>query len=70
MAMRWRQRDRAALAAALARNVAPEDPAWAGADALACHVVAVADALARQDDETILAGRIEFVPAQPAEARP
>jgi len=62
--------DRTALAAALARNVAPDDPSWSGADELAGHVIEVFGALARQDDESLLAGRIDIAPQSRVEAQP
>jgi cytochrome b pre-mRNA-processing protein 3 len=55
------RRDVAALAAALRRNVRPEDgAAWAQAEALAAYALAANDALAEQDAAAICAGRIVF----------
>lgn len=50
--------DRAALAAALARNVRPEDAAWQHAAALADHVLSAHRGLAAQQTAALLAGRI------------
>ena len=52
--------DRAALATALARNVAPENAAWAHGDALAGYVFEAHRALGRHDDAAILSGRLDF----------
>lgn len=52
--------DRAALAAALSRNVQPQRPDWPHAAMLAAYVVEASAALAAQQDEALLAGRIEF----------
>ena len=59
--------DRAAMAAALSRNVAPEDTDWQGAEALAAHVFDVAGSLVEQSDDAILQGQIDLTPAGPAE---
>lgn len=56
--------DRAALAAALARNVRPDDTAWKQAAALAAYMEAAAARLAAQEEAGMLAGRIAF-PAAP-----
>ena len=60
--------DRAAMAAALARNVAPDTAGWQGADPLAGHVFAVFRSLSAQSDDVIMQGRIHLMPAEPAEA--
>ena len=60
--------DRAAMAAALARNVAPDTADWQGADPLAGHVFAVFRSLSAQSDDVIMQGRIHLMPAEPAEA--
>jgi cytochrome b pre-mRNA-processing protein 3 len=52
--------DQAALTAALARNIRPEDGEWPGAAPLADHVLATAQALAVQESPDILAGHIAF----------
>lgn len=58
------RRDRDALAAALRRNVRPEDGAdWEQADALASYVLAANDGLSRQDVTSICAGRVVFADA-------
>lgn len=57
--------DRAALAAALGRNIMPEQPGWTGAEPMAEYVLEVAGALARQPLERILAGDVSF-PLAPA----
>lgn len=56
------------LAAALARNVQPQRPDWPHAGALAAYVRQASAALAAQDDEEILAGRIAFPRAGEQEA--
>lgn len=48
------RRDQAALEAAIARNVRPDEPAWEGAGALAAYVRAAADALAAMPVARIL----------------
>lgn len=52
--------DRAALAAALRRNIRPDDAAWPEAAHLADHVVRTTNALAQQPSETICAGSLMF----------
>lgn len=52
--------DAAALAAALARNIWPQEPQWPHAAALAAYAQAASAALAAQHDEALLAGRIAF----------
>lgn len=52
--------DRAALAAALARNIRPDSIDWPEAGALAGYVMAVNGHLAAQASEDILAGRISY----------
>jgi cytochrome b pre-mRNA-processing protein 3 len=52
--------DRAALAAALARNVRPESSEWPEADALAAYVMEADSALAGQPSGTIHDGAIGF----------
>lgn len=58
--------DRAALAAALSRNIRPGVEAWPQADDLAAYVAAARDGLAGQPLPAICAGRIAF----PAAAEP
>mgnify|MGYP002621700473 CR=1 FL=1 len=55
--------DAEALAAALARNVVPQQPGWAHAAALAGYMLDTHAALAAQDDEALLAGRVVFAGA-------
>jgi len=62
--------DGAALAAALARNVRPDDAGWTGAPMLAAYVERASHALAAGDDAALLAGRIAFPAADEAEAQP
>lgn len=52
--------DRAALAAALARNIRPDAASWAEADALAGHVIQTNEALSAQATPVICGGSIEF----------
>lgn len=52
--------DRAAMAAALARNVRPDAPLWPQAAALADYAFAADAALAGQDAAAICAGRLSF----------
>lgn len=52
--------DAAALAAALARNVRPEQAGWPHAPALAAYALRASEMLAGQDDAALLAGRIAF----------
>lgn len=52
--------DADALAAALARNVRPEDTSWPQAVDLAAYVIAARDDLAAQPCESFLAGRLSF----------
>lgn len=60
------RRDQAALESALARNVRPDLPGWAGAGGLAAYVRAAADALAARPAVELLDGGAAF-PA-PAES--
>ena len=62
--------DEAALAAALARNVAPQQPGWPHGPALAAYVMRAHAALGAQDDDALLAGRIAFARAGDEEAQP
>jgi len=62
--------DTEALAAALARNVVPQQPGWPHGAALAAYARDVHAALASQDDEALLAGRIAFAGAREEEAKP
>ena len=57
------RRDQAALEAALARNVRPDDPAWPGAAGLASYVRAAADALAARPASDLLDSGAAFPPA-------
>jgi cytochrome b pre-mRNA-processing protein 3 len=52
--------DRQALAAALKRNVRPDDAEWPEATRLAAYAFAAQEALAAQPAEAICAGRLEF----------
>ncbi|HMM63266.1 MAG: ubiquinol-cytochrome C chaperone family protein [Mesorhizobium sp.] len=52
--------DREALAAALTRNVRPEDTHWPQAESLAAHAFRVREALALQPSGDICAGRLSF----------
>lgn len=52
--------DRAALAAALARNVRPEAEAWPQAAEVASYMAAALDALGRQGDAAIQSGKVVF----------
>lgn len=54
--------DRAALAAALARNVQPEQADWPHAAAMADHAFAVEAALAAQPLAALMSGKADFVP--------
>lgn len=58
--------DRAALAAALERNVRPDSLPWPQAEALAAHVIDTHKALAAQASDAIRAGTIHFPPAHAA----
>lgn len=60
--------DRPALAAALARNVAPERPVWPECGALAVYVVEARDALASQETAQFLSGELRFPAPMIAEA--
>ena len=62
--------DAEALAAALARNVVPQQPGWAHGAALAAYAARAHAALAAQDEAGLLAGRIAFPEAGEEEARP
>ena len=52
--------DRPALAAALARNVRPDEPSWPQAAELAGYVMAAHRGLAAQPLSDLISGRIEF----------
>lgn len=54
------RRDQAALEAAVARNVRPDEPAWDGARALAAYIRAAADGLAARSAPQILDGGVVF----------
>ncbi len=54
------RRDQAALEAALARNVRPDEPAWDGARGLAAYVRAAADGLAAKPAADLLDGGAAF----------
>lgn len=62
------QGDRPALAAALARNVTPEQADWPEAEALAAYVFEACDQLAEQDVGQILSGMLRFPSVGAAEA--
>ena len=62
--------DGQALAAALARNVVPQQSGWAHGAALAAYMVRAHAALAAQGDDALLAGRIVFAEACEEEPRP
>ncbi len=55
--------DSGALAAALARNICPEDTDWSGAAALARRVETINEHLNKADIDGILKGRIDFAGA-------
>jgi cytochrome b pre-mRNA-processing protein 3 len=55
--------DHQALAAAIARNVAPDNPSWTSGEELARYVADAYRSLRRQDDAEILGGRLDFAPA-------
>jgi cytochrome b pre-mRNA-processing protein 3 len=59
--------DRAALAAALRRNMRPDGGEWPQIDALADHVLAMWDDLQAQDDADLAGGAIVF--AEPAQGK-
>jgi cytochrome b pre-mRNA-processing protein 3 len=63
------QGDRAALAAALARNIRPETAVWPEADPLAGYVMATGDALAAQPVDALLAGAIHFPEPEAAQGQ-
>lgn len=54
--------DRAALAAALKRNIAPDRAAWKEAEALAAYVLDAHASLASEANEDLLAGKLRFAP--------
>ena len=56
--------DAAALAAALSRNIHPQDAKWPQAAALAAYMLEANAMLATQPDEALLAGRIVFPAAE------
>jgi cytochrome b pre-mRNA-processing protein 3 len=53
-------KDRDALAAALARNIRPDDAGWSGAALIADYAMRAAADLSRQDASDLLSGRIVF----------
>lgn len=62
--------DDGALAAALARNIRPDDAAWPHGGEMAAYVKRSLADLARQDEQDLLAGRIAFTPADMVETHP
>ena len=62
--------DAAALAAAFARNVQPQQPAWPEAADLAAYGRRAHAELSSQPDEALLAGRIVFARAEQPEPTP
>lgn len=60
--------DDKALAAALARNICPQEPSWSHADEMAAYVNRALAYLATQDDAALLAGTISFPDAAQMEA--
>lgn len=52
--------DRAALQAALSRNIRPDQPDWAGSAPLADYVLAAAAQLAATPGDVLLEGRVTF----------
>ncbi len=67
--------DATALQAALTRNIRPDidsQEGWPGAAPLASYVTAAVGYMERQDDEALLAGRVDFVPvaAESGEGQP
>ena len=64
-----REDDRAALAAALARNIRPDAGAWPEAPLLADYVLEASRQLAAQPSESIVAGKVVFPVAGQAEGR-
>jgi cytochrome b pre-mRNA-processing protein 3 len=61
--------DRAALAAALARNVRPDSTDWPSADLAASYVIAADRSLCGQKVDAILAGAIHFPDPESTEGR-
>ena len=57
--------DRAALAAALARNIRPDDASWPQAGELADYALAAHRGLAAQPSSDLVSGRVEFPCALP-----
>lgn len=55
--------DRAALSAALARNIRPDSASWPEAGLLAGYVLSAVTVLAEQPVEDICAGKLRFPPA-------
>lgn len=55
--------DHDALAAAIARNVRPDDAGWSGAAALAGYAMEVFSDLAQQDSKCLASGGIRFLAA-------
>lgn len=53
-------KDEPALAAALARNVVPEQPDWPFGPALARYALAAAAALEQQDEAQVLSGKLNY----------
>lgn len=62
--------DAAALAAAFARNVQPQQPAWPEAADLAAYARRAYAALAAQPDAALIAGRVAFPAADRPEPTP
>lgn len=52
--------DRDALAAALARNIRPDDTGWTAAPAIAAYAMRAAQDLSAQDEAELLSGRVTF----------
>lgn len=59
--------DAAALAAALARNIQPQQPDWPDAAALAAYVRQAYAAISAEPDAALLAGRVVFAEADKVE---
>jgi cytochrome b pre-mRNA-processing protein 3 len=62
--------DKAALSAALARNVRPQDADWAHSSPLAGYVVEAAALLSQTSDDDLLKGAAVFPSAQALEPQP
>jgi cytochrome b pre-mRNA-processing protein 3 len=52
--------DKAALVAALRRNISPESPGWSEAERLAAYIANAVDHLAGQPSDAICAGKLAF----------